>query len=189
MRDKNMKKINRHGGFTLMELMIVVAIVGILATIAYPAYQDYVRRAARAEARAAMLHMAQLQERNFTDRGAYVDIPIGDLSSSTTIKSWMGANWSGSNFDSRKYDLKVDTAASGLTTLPFLITASTAAANGDPKCGNLTLASDGTRSSSLGRCSYLLEIGLSSPTTHVEAEMRHLLPHRSVAQLRHLQDS
>jgi len=34
----------RTGGFTLLELMIVVAVVAILASIALPAYNDYVRR-------------------------------------------------------------------------------------------------------------------------------------------------
>lgn len=35
----------RSGGFTLIELMIVISIVAILVTLAVPAYQEYSTRA------------------------------------------------------------------------------------------------------------------------------------------------
>lgn len=49
-----LKDIRHSGGFTLIELMIVVAIVAILAVIALPAYQSYTQRARFSEVIAAI---------------------------------------------------------------------------------------------------------------------------------------
>ena len=59
------------GGFTLVELMIVVAAVAILAAIAIPQYGQYVMRAKRVEARTALLDLAARQERFFALNNAY----------------------------------------------------------------------------------------------------------------------
>jgi type IV pilus assembly protein PilE len=54
------------GGFTLLELLIVVAIVAILATIANAAYDWAVRKARRGVAQACLTEAAQFMERFYT---------------------------------------------------------------------------------------------------------------------------
>ena len=46
---QNLRTMKQQGGFTLIELMIVIAILAILLAIAVPAYQDYTVRAQNSE--------------------------------------------------------------------------------------------------------------------------------------------
>ena len=65
-------------GFTLVELMIVIVIVAVLLTVALPSYQNSVQKSRRADAKAALLDVANRQEGSMLDRGTY-SLDITDL--------------------------------------------------------------------------------------------------------------
>lgn len=62
-------------GFTLVELMITVAIVGILAVVAYPSLNGYIQKSRRADAKTALLAVAQKMEqyRSLGASGVYAN--------------------------------------------------------------------------------------------------------------------
>lgn len=62
---------SRQGGFTLIELMIVVAVIAILAAIAYPSYQNHMVNTRRAAAAGCMMEAAQFMERFYTTNLRY----------------------------------------------------------------------------------------------------------------------
>ena len=61
----------RPAGFTLIEVLIVVVIVGILLSVALPGYQESMRKGRRADAKAALMDVANKQERLMLDRSRY----------------------------------------------------------------------------------------------------------------------
>lgn len=113
-----------QGGFTLIELMIVVAIVGILSAIAYPSYTEYVRRGHRAEARTGLLQAAQWMERAATATGVY---PTSLPSNLTKVPG-------------DRYDITLSGGAAA-----FTLTATPKGAQSGDKCGNYTLTNTGQR--------------------------------------------
>ncbi len=65
------------GGFTLVEMLIVLLILGIVAAIGYPSYVDYIVRGYRSEGQQWLLDFAQRQEQIFLDRRGYATGGLG----------------------------------------------------------------------------------------------------------------
>lgn len=118
------------GGFTLIELMIVVVIIAVLAAIAYPAYQDYARQTKRADAHAALLRIATLQEKHFSNNNAYAD---------TTTTLGYAAHPAVSN------DGFWAVTITGVGPAAFTLNASPAGGHTDADCPTITLTSAGMK--------------------------------------------
>lgn len=69
----NESTIRQPGGFTLIEVMIVVAIVAILASIALPAYNEQIKKSRRVDVQRELVSYAQQMERWFSTNGTYLN--------------------------------------------------------------------------------------------------------------------
>lgn len=127
---------NGQGGFTLMELMIVVAIVAILAAVALPAYQDSVTKTWRNKAAACLTEMSQSMERRFTGAMSY-DVPEGarELPPNTcTTDDGMAA----------RYAFSFDDLGDAVFTLQA-VPQGVQATNDGSRCGTLRITETGLR--------------------------------------------
>ena len=119
-----------EGGFTLIELMIVVVIISILAAIAYPAYQQYARETKRSDAHAALLRISTLQEKFFSNNQGYA-------TSATALGYAANPAASPEGF----WSIQI----TGVGPAAFTLNATPAGGHADPDCPAISLTSAGMR--------------------------------------------
>lgn len=139
-------------GFTLIELMVVVAVIAILSTIAIPAYEQSVTKARRADAKVALMKLAQLQEAYFSNNNKYA-VTLTELLASSS-EGFSGVNGTTAQSPQNYYTLTLTPGT--VATRSFTLTA---APSGDMatregkmsvSCKGLTLDSTGQRGISGG---------------------------------------
>ena len=97
----------RNGGFTLIEMMIVVVIVAILTAVAVPAYNSYVVRTFRTTAQSDLMGFAQAMEKQYALNFTYAGAVAGNIY----------PDESPLDGEIKRYDLEI--IASELTTTTF----------------------------------------------------------------------
>ncbi len=129
------------GGFTLIELMIVVAIVAIVAAVALPSYQSYVVRTQRAAAVACLSEMTQFMERVYAtnlrydqNNGAATTLPA------TQCRTDIAA----------RYTIALDGGALAQRTFSLTATPLGVQASADTACATLSIGHTGAKAVSGG---------------------------------------
>jgi len=119
----------RQGGFTLIELMIVVLILGVLMAIAIPSYNRYSIKTRRATAAACLLERGQLMERYYTTHLTYVG--AGAPAQCDGVENFYTIGWDGGTAPTAR--------AFSITAVPK------AGQTADTECATLSLDQAGAR--------------------------------------------
>jgi type IV pilus assembly protein PilE len=144
-KNKNKKRNGTNGfchGFSLVEMMVVAVILAILAAIVYPSYLESIRKAKRAEGRAAMMALMQQQERYYSQHNSYIVFSPSDANGF----KWFSAN----NPATSSYEISATACSEDDIQNCVLLTAKPGTANvnagyKDDACGNLMLTSTGMK--------------------------------------------
>jgi type IV pilus assembly protein PilE len=142
-----------QGGFTLIEMLVVLAILSILAAAAYPSFAGHMVRTRRTEGQIALIEAMQQQERYHLQHNSYVEFSSSAEAGALGLRWWSGASAATS-----AYELDAHACAGQDITDCVQVRArpGTAQVDGrfrDPECGALTLDSLGVHASQgAGRC-------------------------------------
>lgn len=128
----NSHRLNKaQGGFTLIEIMMVVVIMGILVTVALPTYQDSVRKARRSDGMQDLLELSARQARFYAQNSTYT----------TVINTAAGLNLGRTTSSEGHYNLTGAAGGTGSIVTSYVLTATPVGAQADDT-GCLVLSMD-----------------------------------------------
>ncbi len=136
-------KLKSTAGFSLIEVMIVVAIVSILAAIAFPSYQESVAKAKRADAQGALVSLAGVMERFYTENNTYCGSDDGGVVGTCVANDSPGifSEWVPTDGGTAYYRLTIVPA----TTSTYTLKATGIGSMASDKCGDFTLDNKGVQ--------------------------------------------
>lgn len=140
-------------GFTLIEMMVALAIAGILATFACSSYLSSIKKAKRAEGRAALMQLMQQQERYYSQHTTYIAFNSGSAGRDEKYFKWYSAD----SPSSSSYEISAEACANETiqTCVKLIAKPGTEKVNSsyqDAECGNLKLSSTGEKSADGENC-------------------------------------
>ena len=112
--------MQRHTGFTLIELMVTVAIIGILAGIALPIYTNYITRGKLQEASSNLLAIRVRMEQYFQDNRTYAKGPCTPTSAASQQIKYFTFSCSGTP-DATTYTIQAVGSDPSITGITFTI--------------------------------------------------------------------
>ena len=124
----------RAGGFSLIELMVVVAIIAILASIALPSYNEHQRKARRAAGAACATAVAQQFERYYTSNLTYVGAVANTAICDPEVLTFYTVN------------------AANVAAKTYTVSAAPTGKQSGDSCGTLSINQAGTKSPSTTGC-------------------------------------
>jgi type IV pilus assembly protein PilE len=141
-----LRRRSPQGGFTLIEVMIVVVIISLLATIAYPSYTQFVMRSKRQAAKNMLYTIADRQEQFYQDNKIYA----ANLSTLGFEANTIGLDNSGERALATATDLTyvLDLVDATATTYTVQAVPKNQQAARDTDCATLTLTQAGERTQS-----------------------------------------
>ena len=130
--------MQRHKGFTLLELMITVAIIAIIASVAYPAFTKSAMKGRRADAKASLNQHAQALERCYGTYGLY---------NSTSCSTEVSSTQTFITVNSQKQYYNITGTLTGTSYIVVATAVTTGPQANDTGCTILTLNSVGQQGS------------------------------------------